>query len=156
MMAYPQREKIRLDHANYADTGTVCSVTVCTVNREHLFSNGALADACVELLKTHATDTGIAVYAYCFMPDHLHLLINPSRQTTIFGFLGSFKSLSTRLSWKHGYQGSIWQKRFYDRFLRKDEDVRTVVEYILNNPVRKGIVAERSQYPYCGSLVYEL
>lgn len=44
-----------------------------------------------------------------------------------------------------------WQKDFYDHILRKDEDVKKHVMYILNNPVRRGIVENWKDYPYKGS-----
>ena len=53
-------------------------------------------------------------------------------------------------------KGKFWQTSFYDHFLRKEEDVRDVVMYVLHNPVRKGLVSEWREYPYSGSLVYEL
>jgi hypothetical protein len=88
------------------------------------------------------------------MPDHLHLLINPSQETSIVDFVRDFKGRSTRLAWQHGHRGKIWQARFYDHFLRKDEDIETVVHYILNNPVRAEIVSDWRAYPFCGSRWY--
>ena len=90
------------------------------------------------------------------MPDHVHLLMSPSSTASIVDFVRDFKSRSTRLAWQYGYKGAIWQTSYHDRFLRKDDDVQVAVEYILNNPVRRGIVAEWRQYPFCGSLVCEL
>ncbi len=103
-----------------------------------------------------ARSSGVSLYAYCLMPDHLHLLASPSGGTSLVSFVQAIKSKSTRLAWQHGYSGVIWQQRFYDHFLRQDEDIRQAATYILNNPVRKGIVGDRRDYPYCGSLVYEL
>ncbi len=57
---------------------------------------------------------------------------------------------------KHGVEGRIWQESFWDHFLRADERVERVVEYVLNNPVRKGLAANRREYPFAGSLVFEL
>ncbi|MCC7210600.1 MAG: hypothetical protein IT451_02000 [Candidatus Brocadia sp.] len=53
-------------------------------------------------------------------------------------------------------KGKFWQTSFYDHFLRKEEDVRDTVMYVLNNPVRKGLVAEWREYPYSGSFVYDV
>jgi len=90
------------------------------------------------------------------MPDHLHLLLSPSSTVSLLDFLRGYKSRSTRLAWQHDHRGALWQARYYDHFLRNDEDVLIAVDYIVNNPVRKEIVAQSSQYPYCGSFVYEL
>ncbi len=90
------------------------------------------------------------------MPDHIHLLISPSPQVSLVDFVRAFKGRSTRLAWQYGYPGKIWQRSFYDHFLRKEEDVHRVVDYILNNPVRQGIVDDWQEYPFSGSLVYNL
>jgi hypothetical protein len=42
------------------------------------------------------------------------------------------------------------QRSFYDHLIRKEEDLRQIAEYILNNPVRKGLVQRCEDYPYCG------
>ncbi len=152
----PYRRAIRLDHDLYADTTAVCSVTLCTHERANLFAGTALAEACLATLRTHSKAKGVPVYAYCFMPDHLHLLIGPSQESSIMDFLRDFKSLCTRAAWEQGHVGRVWQPRFYDHFLRGEEDLRRVVEYLLGNPVRKGMVAEWRDYPYCGSLVFDL
>ncbi|MCL4369636.1 MAG: transposase [Chloroflexi bacterium] len=153
---YPDRKKIRLDPRIYAVQGTICSITVCSADRAAVFSDSALAEGCITLLVSRAEVTEVAIHAYCFMPDHVHLLMSPSSTVSIVDFVRDFKSRSTRLAWQYGYKGAIWQTSYHDRFLRKDDDVQVAVEYILNNPVRRGIVAEWRQYPFCGSLVCEL
>ena len=87
------------------------------------------------------------------MPNHLHLLLTPSVSgATVSQFISALKSMSTRLCWKHGITGKVWQGRFYDHILRKNEGIETVVEYILHNPVRKGLVEDWRDYKYCGLL----
>jgi hypothetical protein len=66
--------------------------------------------------------------------------------------MNGFKSLSTRICWNHKIKGRVWQSSFYDHILRKDEDIFSVAEYILNNPVRRGMVAYWRDYKYCGLL----
>jgi len=47
-------------------------------------------------------------------------------------------------------------ERFYDHILRKDEDIPKQINYILQNPVRKGLVKNWKDYPYKGSTLYNL
>jgi len=49
-----------------------------------------------------------------------------------------------------------WQKNFYDHILRRDEDVAKQVRYILENPVRKGLINNWKGYPFKGSTIYNL
>jgi REP element-mobilizing transposase RayT len=42
----------------------------------------------------------------------------------------------------------FWQSNFYDHVVRKDESLLEICSYILNNPVRKGMVSNWEEYPY--------
>jgi len=85
------------------------------------------------------------------MPDHLHLLVQPPGDgTTISRFVQGLKSVSARLYWKLEGTGKLWQRGFYDHILREDEDPTTVEEYILHNPLRKGLVESAEKYPFSG------
>jgi len=42
----------------------------------------------------------------------------------------------------------LWQKNFYDHIVRKEESILKIAEYILNNPVRKGMALRWESYPY--------
>ena len=90
------------------------------------------------------------------MPDHVHLLLSASETKGVIELVREIKSRSTGMAWRHGYRGSIWQRSFYDHFLRQDEECRTVASYIIHNPVRNGMVEQWQDYRFSGSLVYEL
>ncbi len=47
-----------------------------------------------------------------------------------------------------GCNGPIWQKSYFDRAIRKDEDLRTIARYIIANPLRAGLVAHIGEYPH--------
>jgi len=81
------------------------------------------------------------------MPDHLHLLISP-RGTNLSEVLSAWKSYTGHLLRKDGLVGSCWQRGFYDHALREEEDVQRAAEYIVNNPVRKGLVEKWRDYPF--------
>jgi len=48
----------------------------------------------------------------------------------------------------------LWQEGYYEHVVRKDEVLPELVGYILRNPVRAGLVADPTEYPYWGSQVY--
>jgi REP element-mobilizing transposase RayT len=100
--------------------------------------------------------TGVAVYAYCVMPDHVHLVIEPSPDCDLVTFVGQFKNLAQRAAWALGVEGAFWQKGFFDHFLRREEQLERVVAYVVENPVRRGLVETWQDYPFAGSLVFEL
>ena len=93
------------------------------------------------------------MFIYCLMPEHLHFLTAPiNLQNSVIEFVNQFKGKSTSLAWKYGIKGSLWQKRWYDHILRKDEDIPKIGGYILNNPVRRELVLDWAAYPYGGCL----
>ena len=73
------------------------------------------------------------------MPDHLHVLLSPDRSGMSLGdLIGRIRGTTTNESWKLGWSGQLWQKRFYDHIVRKSEGVTEVARYIFENPDRKG------------------
>jgi len=149
-------KKIRLPVEVYNQQNAFVYLTICTIERLHIFLNQDLAKATVDLLIDKALIYKISLFAFCLMPDHLHLLISAGERVSVIDFVQRFKSLSTKLAWNHGLTGRIWQKSFYDRFLRKDEQISETINYIFNNPVRKDLVSNWAEYPYSGSLEFEL
>ncbi len=152
----PRRKHPRLAADVYADPANACSVTVTTLGRRLLFAENDLAGTLCSLLLERARAAEVKLYAYCLMPDHMHLLLSPSRSTSIPRFLQDFKSRSTRVAWSLGIAGRIWQSSFYDHFLRAEEDLQVAAQYILNNPVRASLVEDWRHYRYSGSNVYDL
>ena len=126
-----------------------------THNRRPVLAAESLATRFVELLIDSANAHQIMIYAYCFMPDHVHLLLSPTeKERDLITFTQRYKSRSTRIYWEEDGTGKLWQRSFYDHVLRNDEDVQKIVRYILENPVRKGLIEDYRLYPFSGSLVF--
>ncbi len=105
---------------------------------------------------SHAADAcAFAIVAYCFMPDHVHLLVHGQSETAgCKRFIVLAKQYSGYYHSKE-YRRRLWQRYGYERTLRRDEDTLSVAQYILENPVRAGIAATVLEYPFAGSLVCE-
>jgi len=149
-------KKIRLDAEIYKTPNLPCFITICTKEKIPIFTDKCFLDSVKQIIKEVSFANEIPIYAYCIMPNHIHLLLSASEKQGIVEFITEFKSRSTKLAWDYGLNCKIWQKSFYDHFLRKDEDVSEIGMYILNNPVRKGLVKEWKEYKFCGSFVYDL
>ncbi len=142
-----RRKKIRLPRQTYSKPNLIFSVTICTKDRRPVFLNEEWANKTTEALKSGPFGKYTQCYAYCLMPDHLHLQISP-RDGNLIDLISGWKSYTANFLRKSGLKGSCWQRGFYDHVLRKDEDVRTVAEYIINNPVRSKVVDKWDQYPF--------
>ena len=152
----PKRRRTRLDREAYGVIGSVCSVTIAVKERARVFGDSQVARAVVQELKDQAVVTGVPIFAYCIMPDHVHLVLGPSPSCDIVAFVGRFKNLAQRAAWRLGVIGAFWQRSFWDHFIRNDEPFDGVVNYVLCNPVRAGIVSHWRQYPFAGSLTLDL
>jgi REP element-mobilizing transposase RayT len=86
------------------------------------------------------------------MPDHLHALIGIGECGKSLGdILGAFKSISTRVYWRFR-QGRLWQRQFFDHIIRNEKEFFETMEYIKQNPVRKGLVISEGEWPYTGAV----
>ena len=91
------------------------------------------------------------LYAAVVMPDHVHLICLPLSDIngpfSIPEITQAIKGESAhRINRVLGRRGSVWQDESFDHVLRRDESVLQKTAYILNNPVRAGLVKEPSQY----------
>jgi putative transposase len=132
------------------------SLTFCTDQRRPLFIERDAVNLVLSQISRAATERDFAVTAYCFMPDHLHLLVNGQSETAeCKGFIKLAKQYSGYY-YAQEFHHKLWQRYGYERTLREDEETRTAARYILENPVRANLVADVRDYPFAGSLVYEL
>ena len=134
-------------------------VTICTHQKSLIFTDKDIVALCKTVLEKKSQDMRFTVWAYCFMPDHLHLLLEGSTlDADLKKFVTSFKQVSgyrysRNVAQNQSPQGisKLWQPSFYDHVLRKEEDLVAVARYILNNPVRKGLAEHYREYPFSGS-----
>ena len=97
-------------------------------------------------------DQGFSVIAYCLMPDHIHLLVEGTHPAADFReFVRLFKQRSS-FHWKQRNGVALWQRGYFEHVLRDDEDTVGVAKYILENPVRAGLVERPEDYEYLGSM----
>ncbi len=86
------------------------------------------------------------------MPDHVHLLLRPLANDEGWPFslpsiLKPLKGASARSVNKLTYsEGPIWQDESFDHVLRNDESLREKIDYIRQNPVKRGLVQKPEEY----------
>ena len=90
------------------------------------------------------------------MPDHVHLVLGASPTCDMVTVVGQFKNLAQREGWRWAIKGAFWQTGSWEHFLRGDERFEPVVEYVLNNPVRSGLVERWCDDRVSGSSVFGL
>ena len=131
-------------------------LTFCTASRQRVFLDAATVGLVRDQILRSAADFYFAVIAYCFMPDHLHMLVEALRDDADAArFVHQAKQRSGYVfSKERGTQ--LWQPSFYDHNLRGTDATLSVVRYILENPVRAGLVATPEDYPFSGASRYAI
>ncbi len=151
MTSLRKRKGIRLPGDVYRQDNAF-SVTIAASQRHPWFGlYGELADAAVRMLENLASERDAALYAWCVMPDHVHLLL---QDRDIVQFVRLFKGRMTPRARALEPARPLWRRSFYDHALRKEESLNTVAQYLWQNPVRAGLVDHASSYAWSGSLVW--
>jgi REP-associated tyrosine transposase len=153
-MADFRRKRNRLARGSYTGRNWYF-VTICTANRAHHFADQKVVDVALRALREACAASAFEVYAFCFMPDHVHLeLVGLTAQSSLATLIRSFKGLTAAKARDCGAQVH-WQKGFYDHALRPGEPENAVAWYIFNNPVRKGLAPTPGAWPNSGSWMFD-
>jgi len=140
-------KSIRLSKECYIEQNRPFFITICVADHVPLFSDTGIASRMWDLImKGHLMSHSNLICA-CLMPDHLHVIQSPAKEN-IIDLIGRWKSFTTTILRKEFHVQSLWQRSFYDRAVRKEEDLRTLAEYTINNPVRAGLVKLAGDYQY--------
>lgn len=104
--------------------------------------------AYLEALEDSCAKTGTEVWAYCLMPNHVHLLLVPKAKDGLRATLGEAHRRYTRMvNFRENWRGHLWQERFAS-FPTDESHLLNVVRYIELNPVRANLAACAEAYPW--------
>ena len=102
----------------------------------------------VSLLGHWCRKRGTSVWAWCLMPNHVHLILAPANED---GLRAALAPAHRRYSWeinqREGWRGHLWQDRFAS-FPMDEAHVHACLRYVELNPVRAGLVARAEDWPW--------
>jgi len=149
--AKPARTSYRRNLPHIQAEGKTFFVAFATYKRWQLPPSvrGIVLEHCLD---DHGTK--LIVHGVVVMPDHVHMVFMPLTDEA-----GDFFGLAEIMSAIKGAsahcvnkllrrRGHVWQDESLDHILRSNENVRNKVEYICDNPVRKGLVEAVEDYPW--------
>ena len=91
---------------------------------------------------------------YCIMPNHVHILIKPLLRTkdqpySLINIMKNHKSYTAVRSNKIlKRSGQFWHRGYYDHYIRDEGEYHNVIHYILNNPVKAGLVKNSEDWEF--------
>ena len=130
-------------------------LTFCTANRKAILANEFVHEAFIEFCR-EALIRNIFVGRYILMPDHVHLYVKlPAPSEKLSAWVKSLKNSLSKVLRQQNISPPQWQKGFFDHVLRSDESYSDKWLYMVENPVRGGLVKEWVDWPYQGE-IYQL
>ena len=92
--------------------------------------------------------------AYCIMPNHVHVVLTPLQKED-----GSYYPLARIMHTMKGYtagrankllgrDGAFWLHESYDHYARDTAELQRILHYVVNNPVKAGLVADWKDWPW--------
>jgi len=88
----------------------------------------------------------VEIWAYCLMPNHVHLIATPAYEAGLRGAMAECHRLYTlRINERNDWRGCLWQGRFFS-FPMDERHLVAAAHYIEMNPVRAGLVAQPEDY----------
>ena len=128
----------------------VFAVTLGTSHHPPIFDDIPFGRECARLLRAACERTDVRLYAYCLMPDHACLVIGLPGRTSLPEIVTAWKSLCGQARRQRGSFAPFWQRGYAERALPTPEAARMAARYVLEKPVRAGLVENCRDYPLCG------
>jgi len=112
------------------------------------------AEAYLDLLHAHGRREGLAVFAYCLMPNHVHLVVEPSIKQSMDRTMQAVHSqYAQRVNRMRAIVGHLWQGRYFSAALDSDYFLNAV-RYVERNPVDAGMVARAEDYQWSSAAAH--
>ena len=90
--------------------------------------------------------------AYCFMPDHLHVLVQGCHENSDAWLAVVQFKRQTGMWLAENTDETRWQKGFHAKPIEPLDGIEGVALYVWNNPVRAGLAEAWHEYPYSGAI----
>ncbi len=111
----------------------------------------------LDLLAAAKRRKPVKLFAFCLMPNHFHLVVEPETSLDLSHFMQWLMTCHVRRY--HRYyesSGHVWQGRFKSFPIQRDDHLVTVLRYVRQNPVRAGLVSIESAWSWSSAIRSDL
>ena len=113
--------------------------------QQTFFSEGDYA-AYLELMAQWCREEGVAIWAYCLMPNHAHLIAVPASEQGLRRAIGeAHRRYTRRINFREKWRGYLWQGRFAS-FVMDEPHLLAAARYVELNPVRARLVESAADW----------
>src|SRR5271165_2856703 len=146
-MATPTRHS---NSTQIVRTSRTFFVTTKTSMGRALLQSDRHAMLFIDVVRSYVAGRKFKVHDFVVMPDHVHLLVTVSGEMSIEKAVQFIKGgFSYRLKKELDYLGEVWQRGFSEVRVNDRESFAKYREYVAQNPVKRGLVSEPEEYPFC-------
>ncbi len=131
-------------------SGVLYHVIVRGNHKQETFYTPQDYETYMERLARYRSKYRLSIYAFCLMPNHVHLLLECSEEPLSKFMQGVQQSYTQYFNRAHKTVGHLFQGRYKAIICEKEEYLLTLVRYIHLNPVRSKLVERPEQYNYSG------
>jgi putative transposase len=104
--------------------------------------------AYLDLMADWCKRCNVAVWAYCLMPNHVHLVVVPESEDGLRRAIGeAHRRYTRRINFRQGWRGHLWQGRFAS-FVMDESYLLACASYVERNPVRARLCKRAVDYPW--------
>ena len=127
-------------------------MTFSTWERRRLFIVESHVRLFLKTLYGYRMQRRFELHAFVVMPEHVHLLLTPTPNVTLERAIQLIKGgYSHALGVVLARKGEVWQRGYTDHRIRDAADFDVHRNYIHENPVKRGLVEDASDYRYCSA-----
>jgi putative transposase len=104
--------------------------------------------AYLSLLVAWCRRCSVRIWAYCLMPNHVHLIVVPDDEEGLCRGIGeTHRRYTRRVNFREGWRGHLWQGRFAS-FVMDEPYLLAATRYVERNPVKAGLVKRAEDWPW--------
>lgn len=139
-----------LRSGRHSASGAIYLITTTTHARAPLFVDLAITRLVADEMRRLQADGDARTLAWVLMPEHWHWLMQLGDGPSLPALMNLAKGRSARAINQQlsARSGPVWQPGFHDRALRSDENLQAAARYIIENPLRAGLVDRIGDYPW--------
>lgn len=106
------------------------------------------------VLARYQEETGVEIYAYCVLSNHIHLIVRDQSGNLDFFFENVNREVARRVNKMHGRIASFWGRRYDAQVIITEDDLLEAFLYVTTNAVRHGLVERTKEWPGLCSLAH--
>lgn len=124
------------------------------INKQKIFHDVDDCRRFMDTLRRYKPICSYEIFAYCLMPNHIHLLIREGKESIGQALKRISSSYVYWYNIKYKRVGHLFQNRFKSEAVEDEVYFLTVLRYIIQNPMKAGIEKAPGKYPWSSYLSY--